>query len=184
MHVCLVRHASLSHAPPPLLSLGCVHPTRFNPGCVQGCTFCATGTMGLTADLTAGEIVEQLVHASRVANIRNIVFMGMGEPLNNYEAVRSAVQMMTDPRYFGLRRKKVRRVLALLGSGGGGAAAPKVAVSQPQAGCAVLRCGRRAQQGYPCWLKASAHRCLLSPLLAAGDCIHGGRHPPPAANGR
>lgn len=41
----------------------------------MGCTFCATGTMGLTADLTAGEIVEQLVHARRVAQIRNIVFM-------------------------------------------------------------------------------------------------------------
>lgn len=76
-------------------------------GCAMGCTFCATGTMGLTADLTAGEIVEQLVHARRVAQIRNIVFMGMGEPLNNYGAVRSAVGMMTDPRYFGLRRKKV-----------------------------------------------------------------------------
>lgn len=76
-------------------------------GCAMGCTFCATGTMGLTADLTAGEIIEQLVHASAVARIRNIVFMGMGEPLNNYEAVRSAVGMMTDPRVFGLRRKKV-----------------------------------------------------------------------------
>lgn len=41
----------------------------------MGCTFCATGTMGLTADLTAGEIIEQLVHARRVAQIRNIVFM-------------------------------------------------------------------------------------------------------------
>ncbi|PSC70785.1 radical SAM domain-containing [Micractinium conductrix] len=76
-------------------------------GCAMGCTFCATGTMGLTADLTAGEIVEQLVHAGGVARIRNIVFMGMGEPLNNYEAVCSAVHMMTDPRVFGLRRKKV-----------------------------------------------------------------------------
>ena len=43
--------------------------------CAMGGTFCATGTMGLTADLTAGEIVEQLVHARRVAQIRNIVFM-------------------------------------------------------------------------------------------------------------
>ena len=41
----------------------------------MGCTFCAAGTMGLTADLTAGEIVEQLVHAGGVARIRNIVFM-------------------------------------------------------------------------------------------------------------
>ena len=44
-------------------------------GCQMGCTFCATGTMGLTADLTAGEILEQLVHASRITPIRNVVFM-------------------------------------------------------------------------------------------------------------
>ena len=67
-------------------------------GCAMGCTFCSTGTMGLLGDLTAGEIVEQMVHARSVMTIRNVVFMGMGEPLNNYEPVRSAVLMMTDPR--------------------------------------------------------------------------------------
>ena len=41
----------------------------------MGCTFCATGTMGLKGDLTAGEIVEQLWHARAVAPIRNVVFM-------------------------------------------------------------------------------------------------------------
>lgn len=63
-------------------------------GCQMGCTFCATGTMGLTGNLSAGEICEQVVHATRVAGteIRNIVFMGMGEPLHNYEAVRTAIQ--------------------------------------------------------------------------------------------
>ena len=76
-------------------------------GCQMGCTFCATGTMGLTADLTAGEIIEQLVHALQIAPIRNIVFMGMGEPLNNYNAVLSAVQLMTHPQAFALRRKCV-----------------------------------------------------------------------------
>jgi 23S rRNA (adenine(2503)-C(2))-methyltransferase len=76
-------------------------------GCQMGCTFCATGTMGLKGDLTAGEIVEQLVHARTLAPIRNVVFMGMGEPLNNYNAVRPAVSMMTDGRYFGLRRSAV-----------------------------------------------------------------------------
>jgi hypothetical protein len=44
-------------------------------GCQMGCTFCATGTMGLTADLTSGEIVEQLVHALRIRPVRNVVFM-------------------------------------------------------------------------------------------------------------
>ena len=41
----------------------------------MGCTFCATGAMGIKGDLTAGEIVEQLVHAQRVTPIRNVVFM-------------------------------------------------------------------------------------------------------------
>ena len=41
-------------------------------GCIMGCTFCATGTMGIKGDLTAGEIVEQLVHARAVSPIRNI----------------------------------------------------------------------------------------------------------------
>ena len=57
----------------------------------MGCKFCATGTMGIIGDLTAGEIIEQLVHASTVTRIRNVVFMGMGEPLNNYENVKQAV---------------------------------------------------------------------------------------------
>jgi adenine C2-methylase RlmN of 23S rRNA A2503 and tRNA A37 len=46
-------------------------------GCRMGCTFCATGTMGLIGHLTAGEIVEQLLHANRIEPIRNVVFMGM-----------------------------------------------------------------------------------------------------------
>lgn len=50
-------------------------------GCQMGCKFCATGTMGIIGDLTAGEIVEQLIHANAVTKIRNVVFMGMGEPL-------------------------------------------------------------------------------------------------------
>ncbi|KAK9803248.1 hypothetical protein WJX73_009772 [Symbiochloris irregularis] len=76
-------------------------------GCQMGCTFCATGTMGLVADLTAGEILEQLVHALRVAPIQNVVFMGMGEPLNNYLAVRAAAAAMTDSKRFALRRSAV-----------------------------------------------------------------------------
>nr|XP_024393400.1 uncharacterized protein LOC112290851 isoform X2 [Physcomitrium patens]XP_024393401.1 uncharacterized protein LOC112290851 isoform X2 [Physcomitrium patens] len=70
-------------------------------GCQMGCTFCATGTMGLKGNLSAGEIVEQLVHASQVTPIRNIVFMGMGEPLNNYKSVVEGIQIMTG-RCFGL----------------------------------------------------------------------------------
>ena len=77
-------------------------------GCQMGCTFCATGTMGLKADLTAGEIVEQVVHARKVStNLRNLVFMGMGEPLNNYNAVKNAILLMINPNVFGFRQKCV-----------------------------------------------------------------------------
>ncbi|GAX73967.1 hypothetical protein CEUSTIGMA_g1417.t1 [Chlamydomonas eustigma] len=76
-------------------------------GCQMECTFCSTGTMGLKGDLSCGEIIEQLLHARSITDIRNVVFMGMGEPLNNYEAVRYAVRMMTDPRFFGLGKQQV-----------------------------------------------------------------------------
>ena len=76
-------------------------------GCKMGCRFCATGTMGIIGDLTSGEIIEQLIHASRVARVRNVVFMGMGEPLNNYENVKLAVEFMIDDKRFGLSPRQV-----------------------------------------------------------------------------
>lgn len=78
-------------------------------GCAMGCTFCATGTMGLKANLCAGEIVEQLVHATREAGtqIRNVVFMGMGEPLHNYAAVVAAVGDMVDTSLFRMSPSRV-----------------------------------------------------------------------------
>jgi 23S rRNA (adenine2503-C2)-methyltransferase len=63
-------------------------------GCAMGCRFCATGQAGFTRHLTAGEIVEQVVVARRAAQPRrlsNIVFMGMGEPLANFERTWAAV---------------------------------------------------------------------------------------------
>ena len=45
-------------------------------GCKMGCKFCATGTMGIIGDLTSGEIIEQLMYASQIAKVRNVVFMG------------------------------------------------------------------------------------------------------------
>ncbi|CAH0484832.1 unnamed protein product [Peronospora farinosa] len=74
-------------------------------GCQMACTFCATGTLGIIADLCSGEILEQLAHANRIAPIRNVVFMGMGEPLNNYDAVLAAIRAMT--KVFGLAPKYI-----------------------------------------------------------------------------
>ncbi|CAM9237946.1 unnamed protein product, partial [Pylaiella littoralis] len=76
-------------------------------GCQMACTFCATGTMGLKGDLTAGEILEQVLHASRVSPIRNVVFMGMGEPLNNYDAVLASIRGMSDSRMFKLSPRHI-----------------------------------------------------------------------------
>ncbi|GJP68304.1 hypothetical protein CLOP_g25032, partial [Closterium sp. NIES-67] len=71
-------------------------------GCAMGCSFCATGTMSRPTSLTAGEILEQLLLASQRAPIRNVVFMGMGEPFNNHAAVKAAVELMVAPYGFHL----------------------------------------------------------------------------------
>ncbi len=63
-------------------------------GCAMGCTFCATGQAGFTRHLDAGEIVEQVVRAAHASPqpVNNVVFMGMGEPLANYDATWTAVE--------------------------------------------------------------------------------------------
>ena len=68
----------------------------------MGCRFCATGTMGIIGNLDAAEIIEQLVYSNHISTVRNVVFMGMGEPLNNYENVKSAALFFTDTRLFSL----------------------------------------------------------------------------------
>jgi len=83
-------------------------------GCQMGCKFCATGTMGILGDLTGAEIIEQIVLSQlnpealdHAPPLRNVVFMGMGEPLNNYNAVHAAVTALTDAARFGLSRQHV-----------------------------------------------------------------------------
>ncbi len=78
-------------------------------GCASGCVFCRTGAGGLVRNLTASEIVNQVCAAQRIARpaITNIVLMGTGEPLGNYDAVRSFVQIMTDKNGMGFSNKKV-----------------------------------------------------------------------------
>lgn len=73
-------------------------------GCAMGCVFCATGQMGFVRHLRAGEIVAQILHVQRILRaeeqpgLRNLVLMGMGEPLHNYEHVMSALEIITDTR--------------------------------------------------------------------------------------
>ncbi|MCB1135920.1 MAG: 23S rRNA (adenine(2503)-C(2))-methyltransferase RlmN [Chlamydiia bacterium] len=83
-------------------------------GCRMGCTFCQTGKLGLQRNLSRGEILAQLVLANqRLAErgedrrVTNIVFMGMGEPLDNFDELVAACRTMIDPEAFGLSKHRV-----------------------------------------------------------------------------
>ncbi|MEJ2748150.1 MAG: 23S rRNA (adenine(2503)-C(2))-methyltransferase RlmN [Anaerolineae bacterium] len=78
-------------------------------GCAMGCVFCATGQMGFTRHLTPGEIVTQVLHVRQASpqSLRNIVFMGMGEPLHNYENVMTAVSILTDHKGLAIAPKHI-----------------------------------------------------------------------------
>jgi 23S rRNA (adenine2503-C2)-methyltransferase len=75
-------------------------------GCAMRCTFCATGQFGFERHLVAGEIVAQVAHANAVlrdrpmhaapSRVTNVVFMGMGEPLANYDSVEESIRVMVD----------------------------------------------------------------------------------------
>lgn len=75
-------------------------------GCRMGCTFCETGRMGLIRHLTVSEIVGQIFTARFILShtVRNIVFMGMGEPFDNYDNVMQAVRVLSDPHGLGFGR--------------------------------------------------------------------------------
>jgi 23S rRNA (adenine2503-C2)-methyltransferase len=97
-------------------------------GCAMGCVFCATGQMGYTRHLTPGEIVAQAVHVARALRpppapeakaecnamrytsserLRNIVLMGMGEPLHNYDAVMHAIDILRDDAGLALAAERI-----------------------------------------------------------------------------
>jgi 23S rRNA (adenine2503-C2)-methyltransferase len=103
-------------------------------GCAMGCVFCATGQMGYTRHLTPGEIVAQAVHVARALRVathdnpelktqnpaphqrdipqpqprlRNIVLMGMGEPLHNYDAVMQAIDILRDDAGLALAAERI-----------------------------------------------------------------------------
>lgn len=78
-------------------------------GCPLDCKFCATGAMKYTRNLTAGEIISQVFIAQRYARKRvtNVVFMGMGEPLLNHEAVSTVIRILTDDNSINIRAKAI-----------------------------------------------------------------------------
>ncbi len=116
-----------------------LHPRRrptlcvsMQVGCAQGCLFCATGTMGLVRNMTAGEIVGQIWQLRRyllrergLEQVPTLVFMGMGEPLDNEPNLRQALEVLNGPAGFGLASRKITvstvggpdKILALAGLG-------------------------------------------------------------------
>jgi 23S rRNA (adenine2503-C2)-methyltransferase len=85
-------------------------------GCAMGCTFCATGQMGLQSNLSAGEIAAQAVWGRREAarlpastpqRLTNVVYMGMGEPYANQRHVFASLGRLTDPDAFGLGARHI-----------------------------------------------------------------------------
>jgi len=79
-------------------------------GCALACQFCATGTLTLKRNLTTGEIVSQLLHLRTEKGERafsNIVFMGMGEPLHNYDALAKALEIISDPDGLAVASRRI-----------------------------------------------------------------------------
>lgn len=82
-------------------------------GCSLSCSFCATGLLKLMRNLTAGEIVDQVVYLKKLAekeynqNLTNIVYMGMGEPLLNYKNVLRSIDIITSDKGLGMSPKRI-----------------------------------------------------------------------------
>ena len=82
-------------------------------GCAMACSFCATGQMRFRQNLTSGEIVDQVLIINKLAlehydsRVTNIVFMGMGEPLLNYDAVLDSIEKLTSPEGMDLAARRI-----------------------------------------------------------------------------
>ncbi len=78
-------------------------------GCPLNCAFCATGMSGYIRNLTSGEIIGQILGMEIEENekINNIVFMGMGEPMLNYDEVMRVIRVITDPKAFKISQRRV-----------------------------------------------------------------------------
>jgi 23S rRNA (adenine2503-C2)-methyltransferase len=78
-------------------------------GCAYGCKFCASGLEGVKRNLTAAEIVDQVLHVQKLSGERvsNIVVMGMGEPLANYDNLMRALRILNAPWALGIGARKI-----------------------------------------------------------------------------
>lgn len=138
-------------------------------GCAVGCRFCASGLFGVERNLTTDEIVEQVVHARRLMRIDRVVFMGMGEPSHNLEAVLAAVQRIKDEALVSPRRQTLSTV--------GSVRAFERMANAPVRPCLAVSLhladdARRAE------LLPRAHRDPLADLVAAADAYGRGMRTP------
>ena len=132
-------------------------------GCAMGCTFCATGDAGFARQLSAGEIVEQVVIAARRSRsegwgeLGNVVLMGMGEPLANFKAVWAAVESMNRDLGLAARHLTISTVGVVPGI--------RQLAAQDPAGepCRLVARGQRLSSG-----RARAAQPQVPPLLAHG----------------
>jgi 23S rRNA (adenine2503-C2)-methyltransferase len=96
-------------APDPKTRITLCVSTQF--GCAMGCVFCASGRAGLGRGLGADEIVAQVMLARRVLEpdeeLKNLVFMGMGEPLHHYDATARALRLLTHPEGGGMSPRRI-----------------------------------------------------------------------------
>ena len=81
-------------------------------GCAMGCVFCATGQMGFETNLKAEHIISQVIHFAEILqkrgeHVTNLVFMGMGEPMANYDEMIRALKLLTHDRGFGLGQRHI-----------------------------------------------------------------------------
>ena len=81
-------------------------------GCPMACSFCATGKLGLKRNLETYEILEQVYYAAKLLNdegdkLRNIVYMGMGEPFLNYDNVKASIDFVTHQKKFDLANRRI-----------------------------------------------------------------------------
>jgi len=76
-------------------------------GCAMGCAFCRTAGMGLNRSLETGEILEQIINVMRERTVTNVIFMGMGEPLMNLDAVHEACVRLHDQKAFSMGKGRL-----------------------------------------------------------------------------
>jgi 23S rRNA (adenine2503-C2)-methyltransferase len=76
-------------------------------GCKMGCLFCMTGKQGFQGNLSAGEILNQIQSLPEFEKLTNIVYMGMGEPLDNVDAVLDSIEIMTSEKGYGWSPKRI-----------------------------------------------------------------------------